>query len=95
MDSLPQLPLPFYLCVAAAVWLLLRGWQMRMEGWGIPLMAVTATAGSWYLMDPIYNDYTQYLREVGPDHLSNAFWEVLLFFISLGVLTPPVNRKIN
>ena len=95
MDSLPQLPFPFYLCVAAVVWLLLKGWQVRMEGWGIPMMAVTATAGSWYLMDPIYNDYTQYLREVGPDHLSNGFWEVLLFFISLGLLTPPVNRKIN
>ena len=95
MDSLPQLPFPFYLCVAAVVWLLLMGWQVRMEGWGIPMMAVTATAGSWYLMDPIYNDYTQYLREVGPDHLSNGFWEVLLFFISLGLLTPPVNRKIN
>jgi hypothetical protein len=95
MDSLPQLPLPFYLCVAAMLWLLLMGWRMRMEGWGIPLMATAATAGSWYLLDPIYNDYTQYLREVSPDHLSNAFWEVLLFFISLGVLTPPVNRKIN
>jgi hypothetical protein len=94
MDS-TALPLPFYLCLAAVVWLLLRGWQMRMEGWGIPLMATAATAGSWYLMDPIYNDYTQYLREVGPDHLSNAFWEVLLFFVSLGMLTPPVNRKIN
>ena len=95
MDSLPQLPLPFYLCVAAVVWLLLKGWQMRMEGWGIPLMATAATAGSWYLLDPIYNDYSQYLREVGEGNLSNAFWELLLFFIVLGVLAPNVNRKIN
>ena len=95
MDSISQLPLPFYLCVVAALWLLMKGWKMRVEGWGIPLMAVTATAGTWYLLDPIYNNYAQYLMEVGPTHLSNAFWEVLLFFISLGLLASPVNRKIN
>jgi hypothetical protein len=95
MDSIAQLPLPFYLCVFAAVWLLTKGWQMRMEGWGIPLIAVTATAGTWYLLDPLYNDYAQYLMEVGPTHLSNAFWEVLLFFISLGLMASPMNRKIN
>jgi len=93
--SLLQLPFPFYLCVAAVGWLLLKGWKMRMEGWGIPLMATAATAGSWYLMDPIYNDYAQYVREVGEGNLSNGFWEVLLFFISLGVLTPHLNRRIN
>ena len=95
MDSLPDLPLPFYLCVVAVVWLLMKGWNMRIEGWGIPLMATVATAGSWYLIDPIYNDYSEYLSKVGEGNLSNAFWEVMLFFISLGVLAPPIHRKIN
>jgi len=95
MHSFPNLPLPFYLCVAAVLWLLLKGWNMRTEGWGIPMMAVTATAGSWYLMDPVYNDYSQYVQEVGEGILSNAFWEVLIFFISLGVLSPAMNLKIN
>jgi len=95
MDFALAFPFPFYLCVVAVLWLFLRGWQVRVEGWGIPMMAVTATAGSWYLMDPIYNDYTQYVREVGECNLSNGFWEVLLFFISLGVLSPVMNRKIN
>ena len=95
MDSLEQLPLPFYLCIAAVAWLLQRGWQVRIEGWGIPLIAVTATAGSWYLIDPIYNDYTHYVSEVGADNLSKGFWEVLLFFISLGFMAPAMNRKIN
>lgn len=95
MDFIPAFPLPFYLCVAALLWLLLRGIQMRNEGWGIPLMAVAATAGSWYLMDPIYNDYNQYIREVGEQNLTNAFSEVLIFLISVGIFAPGMNSKIN
>ncbi len=95
MDSFPDFPFPFYLCVTAVIWLLIHGWKVRLQGWGIPLMAATVTAGSWYLMDPIYNDYNQYLRELGSENLSNAFWEVLIFFLSLGALAPAMNRKIN
>lgn len=95
MDSFSVLPFPFYLDIAAVLYLLWHSWQVRMEGWGVPLMIVTVTAGSWYLMDPVYNDYGQYVREVGESSLSSAFWEVLLFFVSLGVLAPAMNRKIN
>ena len=94
MDS-ASLPLPFYLCVAAVVVLLVRSWKVRGEAWGIPMMVVTLTAGSWYLVDPLYNDYNQYLREVGPENLSYGFWEVLIFFITLGALSPLMNKKIN
>lgn len=94
MDS-ASLPLPFYLCVAAVVVLLVRSWKVRGEAWGIPMMVVTITAGSWYLIDPLYNDYNQYLREVGPENLSYGFWEVLIFFITLGALSPLMNKKIN
>lgn len=90
-----QFPLPFYLSFAAVLWLLLRGYQVRNEGWGIPLMVVAATAGSWYLMDPVYNDYSFYVQEVGEGNLANAFWEVLIFLISLGMFSPGMNRKIN
>lgn len=95
MESFPDFPLPFYLSATAVLLLFIKGWQFRMEGWGIPLIVVTATAGAWYLMDPIYNDYTQYVREVGEQQLINAFWEVLIFFVSLGVVTPAINRKLN
>lgn len=95
MDSLSLLPFPFYLCIAIAAWLLTRGWQMRMEGWGIPLITVVVTAGTWYLFDPIYNDYEKYLKEVGEENLSKGFWEVLIFFICLGMMAPILNRKIN
>jgi hypothetical protein len=46
-------------------------------------------------MDPVYNDYSQYIREVGEDRLSNGLWEVLIFFISLGILSTVMHRKIN
>lgn len=95
MDNIAIFPIPFYLCVAGVLLLLLRGLQVCNEGWGIPLIVVTATAGSWYLMDPIYNDYAQYILAVGERNLTNAFWEVLIFLISLGILSPGMHRKIN
>ena len=95
MDDSVTLPLPYYLCVAAALFLGIRAWKLRWEGWGIPMLIVIATAGAWYLIDPIYNDYSLYVRHVGVVQLNNAWWEVFLFFVSLGVITPAVTRKIN
>jgi hypothetical protein len=95
MDALSQLPFPFYLCVVTTVWLLLRGWRVRMEAWGIPLMTVVITAGTWYLMDPLYNDYELYLKEIGEENLARGFWEILIFLLGLGFLAPLINQKIN
>ncbi len=91
----PLLPLPFYLsCLAAAV-LGFRAWQGRVEGWGIPMGVVVATASAWYIGDPLYNEYAEYVQIQGPESLTAAWWEVLLFFIALGVLVPVMNKKIN
>jgi len=89
------LPLPFYLCCLAAVVLGLRAWIGRNEGWGIPMGATVLTAAAWYIGDAIYNDYAEYVQIQGIDSLTNAWWEVLLFFIAFGVLVPIMNRKIN
>lgn len=91
----PLLPLPFYLCVIAVGVLSWRAWQGRTEGWGIPMMAVLGTAGVWYIGDVIYNDYAAYVSKFQTGPLDAAWWEVLLFFISLGILVPVMNRKIN
>ena len=91
----PLLPLPFYLSVIAVGVLAWRAWQGRTEGWGIPMMAVLGTAGVWYIGDVIYNDYAAYVSMFGTDPLDAAWWQVLLFFISLGILVPVLNRKIN
>ena len=95
MEPSVALPFPYYLCVAAVLILLWKGWQAREQAWGIPFMAVAATAGALYLIDPIYNDYGTYIQEFGSDILTEAFWEILLFFVSLWLLTPEVNRRVN
>jgi len=89
------LPIPFYLCCLAAVVLGLRAWSGRYLGWGIPMGVVIATASAWYIGDPLYNNYDEYVQIQGPEALTAAWWEVLLFFIVFGVLVPVMNRKIN
>ena len=56
---------------------------------------VIATVSAWYIGDPLYNEYAEYVQIQGPDSLTAAWWEVFLFFISLGVLVPVMNKKIN
>ena len=91
----PLLPFPFYLCCIAVHFLAWNAWQGREAGWGIPMLAVLGTAGVWYLGDVLYNDYAGYIAMFGAEPLNAAWWEVLLFFISLGILVPVMNRRIN
>jgi hypothetical protein len=91
----PLLPLPFYLCCLAAAVLGIRAWMGRTKGWGIPMGAVVATASAWYIGDPLYNEYAEYVQIQGAKSLTAAWWEVFLFYVSFGVLVPVMNRKIN
>ena len=91
----PLLPIPFYLCCFSAVALVIRAWMGRMEGWGIPMGVVVGTASAWYIGDALYNEYAEYVQIQGAESLNAAWWEVLLFFVALGVLVPVMNRKIN
>jgi hypothetical protein len=95
MDQLTQLPFTFYLCAVTVLGLAWQAWTNRIKAWGIPMLAVIATAGAWYLGDPIYNDYSGYVRTFGEDPLRAAWWEVLLFFLALAWLVPVMNSKIN
>ena len=94
MDS-TSLPLPFYLCLAALTWFGLQAWRAREEGWGIPMLAVLATVGAWYPGDALYNDYDVYVKTVGESYLTNAWWEVLLFLLTLGILGPKAHHWLN
>lgn len=95
MGSLLLLPLPFYLCLIAVAVLFRKAWEGRHEGWGIPMAAVLATASAWYLGDALYNDYDTYILTLGTAPLTDAWWEVLLFFVAFGVLVPVMNLKMN
>jgi len=57
--------------------------------------AVIATSSAWYLGDAVYNEYAQYILIQGQESLTNAWWEVLLFFFSFGVFVPAINKRIN
>jgi hypothetical protein len=91
----PLLPIPFYLCCIASAVLGIRAWQGRTKGWGIPMGAVVATVLAWYIGDPLYNEYAEYVQIQGAESLTNAWWEVLLFLIAFGVFVPVMNKKIN
>ena len=95
MPEAPSFPFPYYLCVIAVGYYAWIAWKSREEAWGIPMIVVLATAGSWYLLDPLMNEYSLYVDAFGEDLLSTAWWEVLLFFISLGILCPIIHRKMN
>lgn len=95
MTEATKLPIPYFLCIFALFALLIQGWKVRLEGWGIPMMVVALTVGIWYLIDPIYNGYAEYVGKFGNDILNQAWWEILLFFVSLAVLTPSVHRSLN
>jgi hypothetical protein len=56
---------------------------------------VVVTASAWYIGDALYNEYAEYVQIQGPESLTAAWWEVLLFFLALGVLVPVMNKKIN
>ncbi len=89
------LPLPFYLCIVALWAFGLQAWKARHQAWGIPMLAVLSTVGSWYVGDVLYNDYSQYVLVLGPENLAYAWWEVLLFILTLGYLVPVMHGRIN
>ena len=95
MPESAHLPFPFFLCVVTVLALAWQAWTARTKAWGIPMLAVIGTAGVWYLGDPIYNDYGGYVQMFGEGPLNAAWWEVLLFFLSLAWLVPVMNGKIN
>jgi hypothetical protein len=95
MSESVSLPLPYYLCLLTVIGFSWRAWKCRDEAWGIPLLVVYATAGAWYLLDPIYNEYSLYVRTFGEGLLLSGWWEVFLFLISLSLFVPMINRKIN
>lgn len=59
------------------------------------MLTVLITAFAWYPGDAIYNDYSEYIKTLGEDCFKEAWWEVLLFFISFGALVPAVFLKVN
>lgn len=56
---------------------------------------VTATIVVWYISDVFYNRYDIYLQTIGADAILSAWWQVLIFIVSFGILVVPVHRWLN
>ena len=90
-----QFPLPFYLVAVALAYFIWRAISARSEAWGLPAFMVLATAAVWYVGDALYNDYSEYSSIIGPDFLTLAWWQVLLFVVAFGLMIKPVHCRMN
>jgi hypothetical protein len=94
-ETLSLLPLPFWLSLLALGYFGFKAWNERETTVGIPMLMVLFTVATWYGGDALYNDYTEYLQTIGRTALDSAWWEVLLFICTFGILAPVVHRSSN
>jgi hypothetical protein len=88
-------PLPFFISALTLMGASLFAWRHRRDGWGLPMLAVLGTIAVWYHGDGLYNDYEEYQTVIGDDALNAAWWQVLLFIVTLWCLTPGMHRFVN
>lgn len=90
------LPFEFWIAVIAMVSLAGYGISQFHKGFGLPLVAVTATVAFWYVGDVVYNDYATNHFTKFPQHVLSFAWiQVVMFMVSLfigvGVIHPILN----
>jgi hypothetical protein len=89
------LPVGFYLALAVTGVGMIYAWTLRMNGIGLPMMAVLGTVAAWYFGDATYNDYSVYLSRIGADMLDLAWGQVVLFVFSFCLFAPFMQRWMN
>jgi hypothetical protein len=96
MAVLVHLPWEFWLALAVLLAVAGWGWSHRAQGWGLPTIAVCLTSIVWYHGDALYNDYLiNYARNFSPQVLSRAWWQIILFALSLGLFVSSVPKLLN
>lgn len=95
MNESVGFPLGFYIALVLLGAGFLYAWKARMSGVGIPMAAVLGTVAIWYFGDALYNDYEQYVAEIGSQHLESAWWQVALFIAAFMVFVPMLHRMVN
>ena len=88
-------PISFFVSALALAGAALFAWSNRREGWGLPMLAVLGTVAVWYHGDGLYNDYEHYRLRIGDDALGAAWWQVLLFVMTLTFLVKPIHQQVN
>jgi hypothetical protein len=89
------LPLPFWLALGALLYYGAAAWKLREDAIGLPMLMVVLTVALWYFGDALYNDYTEYIWNIGPEALTAAWWQVLIFMVAFGAMTPGVHHWLN
>jgi len=95
MPNFQLFPLPFWLVVAMTFFFAIRAWRQPESALRLPMFIVLLTVGAWYIGDVLYNDYSEYLLEIDETSLEYAWWEVLSFICTFGLLAPPIHRMVN
>ncbi len=95
-ETLLMLPPGFWVAVGlllfGAIW---ASGQVK-SGSGLPVLAILATVGVWYVGDVLYNDYRgDYVQKFSPTTLSTAWWEVAWFLAMFLALTPIAHHLAN
>jgi hypothetical protein len=88
-------PISFFFSALALLGAALFAWSNRREGWGLPMLAVLGTVAVWYHGDGLYNDYEHYRLTIGDNATSAAWWQVLLFVVTLTFLVKPIHQQVN
>jgi hypothetical protein len=95
MDALFELPVPYFISLLVLIGFAIQGWMARRSAYGLPMIMVLGTVAAWYHGDAIYNDYSEYVEEIGTNALDTAWWQVLLFVVCFGLLAPAFHSMIN
>jgi hypothetical protein len=88
-------PVSFFISALALIGASLFAWKHRRDGWGLPMGAVLGTVAVWYHGDGLYNDYEHYRFTIGDAATSAAWWQVLLFIVTLLFLVKPIHQQLN
>jgi hypothetical protein len=95
MDLSPSFPISCYIALAVAAVAAVYSFSLRNASIGLPMLVVVGTVAAWYFGDAFYNDYHEYVLNLGVDYLDQAWWQVSLFLIGFIIFAPFVHRWMN
>ncbi len=95
-QTLSVLPFSFWVVITLLAG---GGWWASdhlRRGFGLPTILVLVTVAVWYIVDPLYNDYTvNFVQTFTAEAMDDAWWQVALFVGAFLLFVPRVHQWIN
>jgi hypothetical protein len=88
-------PVSCYIALAIAAVAVVYSFSLRNASIGLPMLTVVGTAAAWYFGDAFYNDYHEYVLNLGAETLDAAWWQVALFLVAFCIFAPFMHRWMN